>query len=271
MPDDLLDDEFRSYATHVQHTSRLPGPATIRQLGHRRRQRHRMAAAFGVVLLGVLGVSLGVGQRSTPPPSVTATKPPASSVPATRPPSPGTTGTPRSTPPSAATPTSGVASRPAPGSAKLVASDVSQLRQLGITLNSGVLIDVADDGLDRYLAIGENGVVDFTGTTRSDNTMMALKPARVANKNLDNRVVIAPPFYNEDLGAGSCVADTARGKLRLAPCEAGAADQTWNVIPAGDSGQFELHGVHTAIRVENGKIVTDGRGYVGLQTIIFAE
>jgi hypothetical protein len=270
MPDDLLDDELRSYATHLQHTSRLPGPATIRQLAHRRRQHHRMTAAFGVVLVGVLGISLGVGQQSTPPPSTTATKPLDSSAPATRPPSPDTT-TPPSTPPSAATPTSGATSKLAPGSAKLVASDVSQLKQLGITLNAGVLIDVADDGLDRYLAIGENGVVDFTGTTRTDNTMMALKPAQVTNKNLDNRVVIAPPFYNEDLGAGSCIADTAPGTLRLATCQAGAANQTWNVVPVGDSGQFELHGAHTAIRVDNGKIITDGQGFVGLQTIAFAE
>jgi hypothetical protein len=100
---------------------------------------------------------------------------------------------------------------------------------------------------------------------------MELKPARVAKKSLRNRVVIAPPFYNEDLGPGYCVADTAPGKLRLATCKAGTPDQTWNVIPAGDSGQFELHGVHTAIRVENGKITTDGQGFVGLQTTTFGE
>ncbi len=174
----------------------------------------------------------------------------------------------------AAKPTAAAAAKPtAAAAAKSVVSDVSELKKLGITLNEGVLIDVADDGLDRYLAIGKGGVVDFTGTRTSaeDNKMMSLKPARVADKSLRNRVVIAPPFYNEDLGAGSCVADTARGKLRLATCKAGTADQTWKVVPAGDSGQFELHGAHTTIRVDKGKITTGARGYVGLQTIAFAE
>jgi hypothetical protein len=101
--------------------------------------------------------------------------------------------------------------------------------------------------------------------------MMELKPARVAKKSLRNRVVIAPPFYNEDLGPGYCVADTAPGKLRLATCKAKTANQTWKVVPAGDSGQFELHGAHTKIRVDKGKITTGARGYVGLQTIAFAK
>ncbi len=161
----------------------------------------------------------------------------------------------------------------AAAAAKSVISDVSQLKTLGITLNAGMLIDVADDGLDRYLAVGKGGAVDFTGTRSSadDNKMMSLKPARVASKSLRNRVVIAPPFYNEDLGAGSCIADTAPGKLRLATCKAAAANQTWTVVPAGDSGQFELHGMHTPIRVNNGKITTDSQGFVGLQTITFPE
>jgi hypothetical protein len=171
-------------------------------------------------------------------------------------------------------PAAAAAAKPtAAAAAKSVVSDVSELKSLGITLNEGVLIDVADDGLDRYLAVSEGGVVDFTGTrtSREDNKMMELKPARVAKKSLRNRVVIAPPFYNEDLGAGSCVADTAPGKLRLATCKAKTANQTWKVVPAGDSGQFELHGAHTKIRVDKGKITTGARGYVGLQTIAFAK
>ncbi|WP_173036688.1 hypothetical protein [Phytohabitans flavus] len=150
---------------------------------------------------------------------------------------------------------------------------MSQLERLGIDLNVGVLIDVADDGLDRYMAVGRNGVVDFTGTERTDNTMMALKPAQVRKRddNTKNRVVIAPPFYNEDLGSGYCVADTAPGLLKLATCAPGSAAQTWQVIPGGDSGQFELHGPKTAIRVHNGRITTRGEGYVGLQTIRFAS
>jgi hypothetical protein len=156
---------------------------------------------------------------------------------------------------------------------RLVSSDVSQLETLGIDLNVGVLVDVADDGLDRYMEVRRNGVVDFTGTERTDNTMMALKPAQVRKRDeaSRNRVVIAPPFYNEDLGRGYCVADTAPGVLKLATCVPGSAAQTWQVIPAGDSGQFELHGPKTAIRVHNGRITTGSEGYVGLQTIKFAE
>jgi hypothetical protein len=161
----------------------------------------------------------------------------------------------------------------APVSTRMLSSDVSQLKSLGIAINGGVLIDVADDGLDRYLEIGKAGAIDFTGTGRTDNTMMSLKPAPVRQRTeaTRNRVVIAPPFYNEDLGAGSCVADTAAGVLRLAECHAGAADQVWQVIPAGDSGQFELHGANTEIRVNEGRITTGTRGYVGLQTLEFAE
>jgi hypothetical protein len=156
---------------------------------------------------------------------------------------------------------------------KLVTSNVSQLRKLGIQINESVLIDVADDGLNRYLNVGKKGYVNFTGTKKSDdvNKMMSLKPAKVTKKAkpAKNRVVIAPPFYNEDLGAGSCVADIKKGVLRLATCKAGKANQTWRVVPAGDSGQFELHGAHTKIRVNKGKITKGSEGYVGLQTIDF--
>ena len=48
---------------------------------------------------------------------------------------------------------------------KTVLSDVSQLKRLGVDIGPGVLIDVADDGVDRWMQIGENSV-DFTGTTR---------------------------------------------------------------------------------------------------------
>jgi len=155
-----------------------------------------------------------------------------------------------------------------------VTSNVSQLKKLGIQINESVLIDVADDGLDRYMSIGKGGKVNFTGRPSSpdDSKMMSLQPAKVAKKAKParNRVVIAPPFYNEDLGKGSCVADVKKGKLKLATCKVGAANQTWHVIPAGDSGQFELHGKYTKIRVNKGKITTGKKGYVGLQTIDFA-
>lgn len=153
------------------------------------------------------------------------------------------------------------------GGAKNPVSDLSQLRQLGIDLDKGVLIDVADDGEDRYLQITANGV-DFTGTTKTDSTMMALKAAPVRERN---RVLIKPPFWNEEVGAGYCVADTSGAPLKLEVCEDGRAAQVWTIVPAGDSGQFELHGMYGVVRVANGKITTGGTGRIGLQTIPFAS
>lgn len=186
-------------------------------------------------------------------------------------PVPSATGTPTS--PAAPTPeaTSPTLSKGggagATGGTKAPTSDLSQLRKFGIDLDKGVLIDVADDGVDRFLQIGSNGV-DFTGTTRTDSTMMALKAAPVRERN---RVLIKPPFWNEEVGAGYCVADTSGAALKLEGCQQGRAEQVWTVVPAGDSGQFELHGKYGVIRVENGKITTGGTGRTGLQTIPFAS
>ncbi|MEU7905777.1 hypothetical protein [Actinoplanes sp. NPDC049118] len=155
----------------------------------------------------------------------------------------------------------------AAGRARPAVSDLSELERLGIDLNEGVLIDVADDGVDRYLQVGRGGV-DFTGTTRTDSTMMSLKAAPVREKN---RVLIQPPFWNEEVGAGHCVADTSGAALRLEACRSGRAAQVWTIVPAGDSGQFELHGKYGVIRVEDGKITTGGSGRTGLQTIPFAS
>ncbi|GAA2554650.1 hypothetical protein GCM10010435_26450 [Winogradskya consettensis] len=146
-------------------------------------------------------------------------------------------------------------------------SDLSQLERLGIDVGEGVLIDVADDGEDRYLQVGRNGV-DFTGTSRTDSTMMALKAAPVSAKN---RVLIKPPFFNEDLGKGSCVADTKGAALALETCQAGRAAQIWTVVPGGDSGQFELKGAYGIVTVDNGRITTGGSGRTGLQTIPFSS
>ncbi|MEU0157061.1 hypothetical protein [Micromonospora fulviviridis] len=148
------------------------------------------------------------------------------------------------------------------------ASDVSQLRKLGITLDAGVLIDVADDGLDRYLAVGKNGSVDFTGTERTDATMMSLKAAPVAERN---RVLLKSPFWNEEVGDGYCVADTSGAVLRLEECVTGRTAQIWEIIPAGDSGQFELRGAYGILRVNDGKLTTGESGRTGLQTIKYAH
>jgi hypothetical protein len=156
---------------------------------------------------------------------------------------------------------------PEPKATKAPLSDLSQLKRLGIDVQKSVLIDVADDGVDRWLDIGGSGV-DFTGTARTDNTMMFLAPAPVTAKN---RVLIKPPFYNEDLGPGYCVADTEGAPLKLETCRAGRAQQIFTMVPAGDSGQFELHGMYGVIRVDNGKITTSGTGRTGLQTILYAD
>ncbi|HWS35725.1 MAG TPA: hypothetical protein VN408_23665 [Actinoplanes sp.] len=155
-----------------------------------------------------------------------------------------------------------------PKATKKPVSNLSQLRSLGIDVQKSVLIDVADDGQNRYLSVGRKGVVNFHGTERTDDTMMFLAPARSSAKN---RVVIKPPFYNEDLGAGYCVADTKGAAMKLETCKAGRARQIFEIRPAGDSGQFELHGMYGVIRVDNGKITTNGKGRVGLQTIRYAN
>jgi hypothetical protein len=147
-------------------------------------------------------------------------------------------------------------------------ANVSQLRSAGIGLGKSVLIDVADDGVDRFLAIGKDGVVDFTGTSKTDSTMMSLKAAPGGR---ENQVLIQPPFWNEDLGKGSCVADTSGAALTLETCAAGNPAQIWTVVPAGDSGQFELLGKYGMIRVDHGKITTGTSGRSGLQTISFAK
>ncbi|MFI5932211.1 hypothetical protein [Actinoplanes sp. NPDC051494] len=194
---------------------------------------------------------------------------PAPTTPSPATPSPTTPSTATSSPaatttsPSPAKSATATSTRPAEGT-----SDLSQLKKFGIDLGEGVLIDVADDGVDRWMQIGKNGVVDFTGTTKTDSTMMSLKaaPGRVKN-----RVLIKPPFWNEDLGKGSCVADTPGAALALQTCEAGKDAQVWTVVPAGDSGQFELKGAYGVITVENGNITTGGTGRTGLQTIPFAS
>jgi hypothetical protein len=169
--------------------------------------------------------------------------------------------------PAASSKAATAAAQPKPKPTKAPLSDLSQLERLGIDVEKSVLIDVADDGEDRWLNVAKNGV-DFTGTARTDNTMMFLAAAPVAAKN---KVLIKPPFYNEDLGAGYCVADTRGAPLKLENCQAGRKQQIFTMVPAGDSGQFELHGMYGVIRVDNGKITTSGEGRTGLQTILYAN
>jgi hypothetical protein len=152
---------------------------------------------------------------------------------------------------------------------KLVKSNVSEMRDLGVIIGEPVLIDVTDDGLNRYLAVGKKGRVNFTGKRRNTNTQMTLMPAYAA-KPAKNRVTIMPDWYNEDLGPAQCVTDVRKGVLQLRDCKKGAANQRFKLVPFGDAGAFEMSGKHTHIMVDNGKI-TSKNGYVGLQTIDFVR
>jgi hypothetical protein len=216
-------------------------------------------ALVGVVALAACGDPKSEAAPPASPAATASTTPPATEVaPTTTSPTPARTTTTGTT--TTRTPTRPpVADRPA---------DVSRLVRLGIILDQGVLIDVADDGVDRFLAVGAHGVVDFTGTGRTDATMMALKAAPGGQRD---QVRIQPPFWNEDLGAGSCVADTAGAALALETCRTGRPAQVWTVVPAGDSGQFELRGAYGILRVDDGRLVTGTGGRSGLQTIDFAR
>jgi hypothetical protein len=181
-----------------------------------------------------------------------------------------------SSPPAAETSQAPSASAPAPAAPapdasspkKTVTSDVSVLSQLGVIFNKRVVLDLADDGEDRYLNVRADGV-NFTGTTMSNSSMMSLVPAPVRRRTEENanQVLLKPPFYRSETGPDSCITDTAAGVLAMLECKAGAAEQVWQLFPAGDSGLFEMRGVHTQIRVNNGRITTNGDGSAALQTL----
>ncbi|BCJ65752.1 hypothetical protein [Polymorphospora rubra] len=169
--------------------------------------------------------------------------------------------------PTAGPSTGGTAAAPAGTTTRAkVTSDLSGLGITGIKAGRSVLIDVAGDGVDRFLEVGQGGV-DFTGTGRTDSTMMSLHPAAVS---AENRVVIRPPFWNEEVGGRYCVADTAGAALALETCEDGKSSQVWRVVPAGDSGLFELHGAYGIIGVRDGRITVSGDGHTGLQVVPYA-
>lgn len=132
-------------------------------------------------------------------------------------------------------------------------SDLSGLAQYGVDVGTGVLIDIAGDGRERFLQARADGIADFGGTGRSDATLMVLRPA--ATRATD-RVVINAPRWNPELGGGYCVAQATVPALVVVPCRPGDPVQIWHVVPAGDSGQFRLDGRR-------------GTGHQGLQTVPF--
>jgi hypothetical protein len=228
-----------------------------------RHSRFFILGTVGIVtaLAGACGSDAPAEPGPTSAPTVAPTTTPATTT-STTPAAPATSATTGRG--ATATPTT---TKGPSGGGAAVKSDLSQLKAVGIDVEVPVILDVADDGVDRFLQIGKNGVVDFTGTTRTDSTMMSLKPAAVRAKN---RVTIKPPFWNEGPGAGSCVADTSGAALKLETCKPGKAAQIWQLVPAGDSGQFELRGAYGILHVEGGKLVTGDTGRTGLQTLDFA-
>ncbi|MFE0591685.1 hypothetical protein [Micromonospora echinospora] len=194
-----------------------------------RRRRNQTAGAAFAAVL-IAVVSLGVTLKRAPAPAPTPAAPSAS--------------------PS-----------PSPSRTSTVKSNVTQLQQFGIDLEADVLIDVADDGVDHWMQIGANDTADFTGTAKDDSTRMLLLPAPVTARN---RVVIAPSAR-----PGFCVAATPQPPLALRTCQDGDEAQTWQVLPAGDSGQFNLAGPYGVMTVDEALVPPGQSGRTGLQTIRF--
>lgn len=252
-----------AYAEHLQRTARLAPAGEIRHRAARRRRNRATGAAFAAVLITAVGVGAVLIRDPDRPlspagPVTAGPSDPGPSSPASSAPGPSSTDPSAPAPPSRTVTPSVTASG---GSA--VRSNVSQLRQLGIDLETGVLIDVADDGVDRWMQVGADDVVDFTGAAKDDSTEMSLRPAPVTARN---RVTIVPPAR-----PGWCVADTPQEPLALRPCRDGDPAQIWRVVPAGDSGQFELEGEYGILKVDERLVAADQSGRTGLQTIRFAR
>ncbi|BCY07246.1 hypothetical protein [Actinoplanes sp. L3-i22] len=230
MSDRFLEDGLDAYATQVQRTATMPAAAEIRRRGDRRRRNRATGAAFAAVLVAAAGV--GATLRRHPDATVHPAQPPPSS--------------------SAITPSTATSK---------VTSDLTGLRRIGVDLDRGVLIDVADDGADLWMQIGAGDVVDFTGSVKDASTEMSLRAAPVTGTN---RVVIVPVAR-----PGECVADTPQVALTLKPCDDGDAAQIWAVVPAGDSGQFELRGEYGILNVDQKLVGSDQSGRTGLQTLPF--
>lgn len=242
MSDENLETRLHAYANHLQTTASPAPAAVIRDRGDRRRRNRAVGATFAGVLIALVGVGVALDRgddRSMPP----AGPLPSATV---------------ATSPSAGPSTSASSVRPTSS----VLSDVSQLRSIGVALDAQVLIDVADDGADHWMQVGAGHDVDFTGSAKDDSTAMTLTAAPVTGLN---RVLIMPLTL-----PGSCVAATPQAPLALRDCQIGDATQIWKVVPAGDSGQFELEGKFGILKVGDKSLVAaDQSGWTGMQTITF--
>jgi hypothetical protein len=232
MPDDHFEEGLRAYADRVARDATVPPAGEIRRRATRRRRNQAAGAVFAVTLVAALGVGAVLNRGDRPGPVL----PPASTP----------------------SPSAAVTVVPGPRPTGTVTSDVSQLRELTVDLRKSVLLDVPDDGLDRWLQYRPDGTVDFTGTARDASTEMVLYPAPT---RAENSVQIVPKVFGNQ-----CVAATPSPPLTLVPCAVDDDSQIWRLVPAGDSGAFELEGAYGIVRVEDGQIIAGEGGWSIMQT-----
>ncbi|MBL7254198.1 hypothetical protein [Paractinoplanes lichenicola] len=232
MSDDRIREGLDAYAEHLQRTTGPAPAAEIRRRGDRRRRNRAVGAAFAAVLIAAAGLGTVLNRGG---------------------------GDPDRTPQPAAPSVTPSFSWPPPLPSRPSSDVTSTITVRGVDLNARVVIDVPDDGLDRWMQVGVGGVVDFSGSAKDETTSMIIFPAPV---DTPNRVVVTPAAR-----PGYCVAATSGVRLTLQPCENAAPAQTWTIAPEGDSGAFSLTGPNGGLKVGDGGLATDGRGV--LQTIRF--
>jgi hypothetical protein len=157
---------------------------------------------------------------------------------------------------------------PAATGPKLVDADLSELKSYAIDLGVPVVITTTlDAGPKHYLDAQPDGSVDLSGTAVTESSRMKLLPAKVRKRTekTKNHVVIVAAPVAASSEPDSCVTDVRKAVLAMRPCRPGDAEQSWRLVPAGDSGLFELEGAHTTVRFEDGKLVKKG-GWSALET-----
>ncbi|MCM4085016.1 serine/threonine-protein kinase [Paractinoplanes hotanensis] len=175
-------------------------------------------------------------------------------------------------PASAAPPTSTKPSTAPPTGPKLVDANVAELKSYAIDLGVPVVITLTGDAGGRHhLRSHPDGSVDFTGTAVTESTRMTITPAKVRKRqeSNENTVQIVATPKAPAAGAPSCLTDVRKAVLRMEACRPGDAEQSWKLTPAGDSGLFEISGAHTAVRSEDGPLLTEG-GWSAFETVAVA-
>ena len=145
---------------------------------------------------------------------------------------------------------------------------MADLKGLSVDIGVPVVITTLDSGQERYLGARPDGSVHFNGSAVTENTRMTLRPAKVRKRTEENRnhvMIVATPVA-EGSGPESCVTDERERVLRMKPCRPGDAEQAWRLVPAGDSGLFEMRGAHTAIQFDDAGELVEEDGWTALQT-----